>query len=204
MGNEESGETESFESGMLEHPHYTRPAEFEGKPIPPVLTSGNHGNVDVWRKQQSLELTTVRRPDLLANIPGTPVEIMPALPVRDLTEGVEFYVGTLGFECVYLDEGGTAVLQLGQIELHLWLSNDESWKTRDLNETQIETGAETFIAGTHSCRIRVNGVHALYENYKKLKSLHPNSKEPEKKPWGATEFGILDPYGNLLIFFEWL
>lgn len=204
MGNDESGETESFENGLLEHPHYTRPAEFEGKTIPEILTSGNHGKVDEWRKQQSLELTKSRRPDLLETQPGTPTHIMPALPVTDLLDGVAFYRDTLGFSCVYLDEGGTAVLQLGKVELHLWLSNDESWKSRDLNEKQIVSGAETFIAGTHSCRIEVNGVFTLYEHYKKLKCLHPDAKAPEKKPWDATEFGILDPYGNLIIFFEWL
>ena len=64
MGNEESGETESFENGLLEHPHYTRPAEFEGRTIPEVLTSGNHGKVDEWRHEQSVELTKARRPDL--------------------------------------------------------------------------------------------------------------------------------------------
>ncbi len=67
MGNEESGETESFENNLLEHPHYTRPAEFEGKTIPQVLTSGNHGKVDKWRHEKSVELTRTRRPDLLGD-----------------------------------------------------------------------------------------------------------------------------------------
>jgi tRNA (guanine37-N1)-methyltransferase len=65
MGNTASGEEESFESGMLEHPHYTRPAEFEGMAIPDVLTSGNHKKIAEWRRAQALELTRARRPDLL-------------------------------------------------------------------------------------------------------------------------------------------
>ncbi len=65
MGNAASGEEESFESGILEHPHYTRPAEFEGIPIPDVLTSGNHGKIATWRREQALRLTAERRPDLL-------------------------------------------------------------------------------------------------------------------------------------------
>lgn len=69
MGNAVSGEEESFESGMLEHPHYTRPAEFEGVPIPEVLTSGNHGRIAEWRRAKALELTRARRPDLLADLP---------------------------------------------------------------------------------------------------------------------------------------
>ncbi|MFK7902580.1 MAG: tRNA (guanosine(37)-N1)-methyltransferase TrmD [Nitratireductor sp.] len=65
MGNEVSGETESFETGMLEHPHYTKPVEFEGKTIPEVLTSGDHGKVEKWRREQAEKLTKTRRPDLL-------------------------------------------------------------------------------------------------------------------------------------------
>ncbi|MBX3596551.1 MAG: tRNA (guanosine(37)-N1)-methyltransferase TrmD [Rhizobiaceae bacterium] len=65
MGNEESGVQESFENGLLEHPHYTRPAEFEGVAIPEILTSGNHGKIAAWRREQSESLTAERRPDLI-------------------------------------------------------------------------------------------------------------------------------------------
>jgi len=66
MGNAQSGETESFETGLLEHPHYTRPAEWEGRTIPPVLTSGDHGAVERWRRAEAERLTRARRPDLLS------------------------------------------------------------------------------------------------------------------------------------------
>jgi tRNA (guanine37-N1)-methyltransferase len=65
MGNEQSGVHESFESGLLEHPHYTRPPVFEGHEIPEVLTSGNHAKIETWRHEQALKLTAERRPDLL-------------------------------------------------------------------------------------------------------------------------------------------
>ena len=65
MGNDQSGENESFETGLLEHPHYTRPAQWEGRTIPDVLTSGNHGHVDTWRREQARALTKERRPDLV-------------------------------------------------------------------------------------------------------------------------------------------
>ncbi|WJH41385.1 tRNA (guanosine(37)-N1)-methyltransferase TrmD [Aliirhizobium terrae] len=65
MGNVHSGTNESFEHGLLEHPHYTRPAVFEGREIPPVLTSGNHAAIEKWRLEQALRLTEQRRPDLL-------------------------------------------------------------------------------------------------------------------------------------------
>ncbi|TPW30951.1 tRNA (guanosine(37)-N1)-methyltransferase TrmD [Martelella alba] len=65
MGNFESGTHESFENGLLEHPHYTRPAEWEGRMIPDVLTSGNHAAIDKWRHEEALKLTVARRPDLL-------------------------------------------------------------------------------------------------------------------------------------------
>ena len=66
MGNEASGTNESFEGGLLEHPHFTRPALFEGRLIPEVLMSGNHKKIADWRHEQSLELTKSRRPDVLA------------------------------------------------------------------------------------------------------------------------------------------
>jgi tRNA (guanine37-N1)-methyltransferase len=65
MGNEASGEEESFEKGLLEHPHYTRPQEWEGRPIPDVLLSGNHAKIAAWRQDEAEKLTAARRPDLL-------------------------------------------------------------------------------------------------------------------------------------------
>jgi len=70
MGNATSGETESFEGGLLEHPHYTRPAEWEGQAIPEVLTSGNHARIDAWRRGEAEKLTRERRPDLLQKAKG--------------------------------------------------------------------------------------------------------------------------------------
>ncbi|WP_350335609.1 tRNA (guanosine(37)-N1)-methyltransferase TrmD [Coralliovum pocilloporae] len=64
MGAQASGEDESFESGLLEYPHYTRPAVWEGKAIPDILTSGHHGKIAEWRKSEARTLTAERRPDL--------------------------------------------------------------------------------------------------------------------------------------------
>lgn len=65
LGAAESHADESFEHGLLEYPHYTRPQVFEGREIPAVLTSGNHAEIEKWRRAQSLDLTRARRPDLL-------------------------------------------------------------------------------------------------------------------------------------------
>lgn len=65
MGEEASGVEESFESGLLEYPHYTRPRDFEGRDIPDVLLSGDHARIAKWRHEQALALTRARRPDLL-------------------------------------------------------------------------------------------------------------------------------------------
>ena len=64
LGADESQADESFENGVLEYPQYTRPAVFEGREIPAVLTSGDHGKVERWRREQSEALTRARRPDL--------------------------------------------------------------------------------------------------------------------------------------------
>ncbi|MBA2174134.1 tRNA (guanosine(37)-N1)-methyltransferase TrmD [Halobacillus locisalis] len=65
LGNEQSAPEDSFSNGLLEHPHYTRPADFRGHEVPEVLLSGNHAKIDEWRHYQSLKRTYERRPDLL-------------------------------------------------------------------------------------------------------------------------------------------
>ncbi|MBP0615495.1 tRNA (guanosine(37)-N1)-methyltransferase TrmD [Jiella mangrovi] len=69
MGNDLSGIHESFETPLLEHPHYTRPAEWEGRVIPPVLSSGDHGAVERWRRAEAERITRERRPDLIERDP---------------------------------------------------------------------------------------------------------------------------------------
>jgi tRNA (guanine37-N1)-methyltransferase len=66
MGKEASGSEESFEQGLLEHPHYTRPRLWEGREIPEILLSGDHAAIARWRHEQSVKLTSTRRPDLIA------------------------------------------------------------------------------------------------------------------------------------------
>ena len=70
LGNAESAVEESHSNGLLEHPHYTRPAEWEGREIPSVLTSGDHKKVAQWRKDMSEKITQERRPDLWAKSKG--------------------------------------------------------------------------------------------------------------------------------------
>ncbi|TFE03519.1 tRNA (guanosine(37)-N1)-methyltransferase TrmD [Jeotgalibacillus sp. R-1-5s-1] len=71
LGNDESAVKDSHSSGLLEHPHYTRPAEFRGHKVPDVLMSGNHSKIDEWRMKESLRRTWTRRPDLLDVFPLT-------------------------------------------------------------------------------------------------------------------------------------
>jgi tRNA (guanine37-N1)-methyltransferase len=70
MGNDLSGLHESFEGDLLEHPHYTRPQVWEDREIPAVLTSGNHGAIAKWQRQEAEKLTKERRPDLLEKPPA--------------------------------------------------------------------------------------------------------------------------------------
>ncbi len=71
LGNEESTREESHgEEGLLEYPHYTRPAEFRGQTVPEVLASGNHAHIETWRRAQRIERTAARRPDLVKKNDG--------------------------------------------------------------------------------------------------------------------------------------
>ncbi|WML39068.1 tRNA (guanosine(37)-N1)-methyltransferase TrmD [Neobacillus sp. OS1-2] len=72
LGNQESHMKDSFSTGLLEHPHYTRPADFRGMKVPDVLLSGNHKFIEEWRNKEALRRTLLRRPDLFAKIELTP------------------------------------------------------------------------------------------------------------------------------------
>jgi tRNA (guanine37-N1)-methyltransferase len=65
LGDEESAYRDSFSDGLLDHPHYTRPAEFRGMKVPEVLLSGNHAGIEKWRRREALRATLLKRPDLL-------------------------------------------------------------------------------------------------------------------------------------------
>lgn len=71
LGNETSAVTDSFSTGLLEYPQYTRPADFRGLKVPEVLLSGHHAKIEKWRREQSLLRTWQRRPDLLEKVPLT-------------------------------------------------------------------------------------------------------------------------------------
>ncbi|MGO9132651.1 MAG: tRNA (guanosine(37)-N1)-methyltransferase TrmD [Methylovirgula sp.] len=77
MGKEASGAEESFEGGLLEYPHYTKPREFEGHAIPDILLSGDHAKIAAWRKAEALRITKERRPDLLTQ--GEKIQDKPKL-----------------------------------------------------------------------------------------------------------------------------
>jgi tRNA (guanine37-N1)-methyltransferase len=66
VGDDQSVEEDSFTRGLLDYPHYTRPAEYRGHRVPEVLTSGHHGEIRKWRRREALRRTAQRRPELLA------------------------------------------------------------------------------------------------------------------------------------------
>lgn len=84
LGQEASHINDSFSTGLLEHPHYTRPADFRGMKVPDVLMSGNHAKIAEWREEQSLKRTFERRPDLLDHI--------------DLTDKQLTYLRSIGYK----------------------------------------------------------------------------------------------------------
>ncbi|MDQ0217101.1 tRNA (guanosine(37)-N1)-methyltransferase TrmD [Peribacillus cavernae] len=74
LGNQDSPVLDSYSSGLLEHPHYTRPADFRGMQVPDTLVSGNHKKIEEWRMKESLRRTWTRRPDLLGEYPLSETE----------------------------------------------------------------------------------------------------------------------------------
>ena len=130
-------------------------------------------------------------------------QTIPALPVRDAPAAVDFYCGRLGSEVLHF-EAGFAVLTRDEAILHLWEAGDESWQGRDSVGRPVRSGAESFIAGTASCRIRVTGIDELYEEMRARDVLHPAARDGVADPeYGAREVATIDLDGNLIVFFEW-
>jgi len=102
-------------------------------------------------------------------------------------------------------DGGFAVLGRDDAVVHLWEAGDETWRNRDSIERPVQSGAESFIAGTASCRIRVEGVDELYDELRGNDVLHPVSRDGvDATDFGTREFATLDSDGNLVTFFQWV
>lgn len=131
------------------------------------------------------------------------LKTIPAFPVQQIGKAVAFYKAKFGFECRH-QENKFAILVRGDIELHLWASCNYSWKWKSifLFLKPISTGAESFLAGTHSCRIEVNGIEELYAELKAKDVLHNEKTKIEDTYYGTREFATLDLHGNLLTFYE--
>jgi catechol 2,3-dioxygenase-like lactoylglutathione lyase family enzyme len=130
-------------------------------------------------------------------------QTIPALPVHDAAQAVDFYRDRLSFRVLHHD-GGFAVLARDDAVLHLSEASDETWRERETIDRPVRSGAQSFVAGTASCRIVVDDVDALYDEYRASDVLHPVSKDGvEDTDFGTREFATLDLDGNLLTFFRW-
>jgi catechol 2,3-dioxygenase-like lactoylglutathione lyase family enzyme len=128
---------------------------------------------------------------------------IPALPVRDVPGAVAHYRERFGFDPRHETEG-FAVITRDDAVLHLWAASDEDWRGRtDLHDRPICSGAESFIAGTASCRIAVEGVDDLYAELEPRNVLHKVSRDGvTDTDFGTREFATLDRDGNLISFFQ--
>ena len=130
---------------------------------------------------------------------------IPALPVRDVAVAVAFYCSRLGFTQAHV-ELSFAVLRRDEVEVHLWQADDASWQGRaDLAERPVRSGAESFLAGTASCRLGVDdeaALAALFAACGETGALHPVSRSgPQDTTFGVRQFHVLDVDGNLVSFF---
>lgn len=127
---------------------------------------------------------------------------VPALPVQNTDKAAAFYQQRLGFEIRHVDDGFAKLVRDGA-EVHLWAASDHSWKQRsDLAARPVCSGAESFLAGTASCRIEVDDVDALYAEMAAAAVLHPTDPgSAQDTDWGTREFAALDLEGNLLTFY---
>ena len=113
----------------------------------------------------------------------------------------------LGHETLHHD-CGFAVLRRDDAVVHLWEASDDSWRERGSVEQPVRSGAESFIAGTASFRVELDGatgVDELYEELRRADVLHPVSKDGvDDTDFGTHEFSALDLDGNLIGFYTWV
>lgn len=128
-------------------------------------------------------------------------QTVPALPCRDVRAAVAFFRERFGFDVVH-ETADFAVVVRDGAELHPWGATDERWRERrDLAERPVRSGAESFLAGTASCRIAVDDVDALYAELAPRGVLHPAVTGVSATGFGTREFATLDVDGNLRTFF---
>jgi hypothetical protein len=127
---------------------------------------------------------------------------IPALPVADAAQAAQSYADRLGFAVAHLDSGFAIVVRDGAT-IHLWQADDQTWRDRDSLERPVLSGAESFIAGTASCRVACQGIDTLYEELAGSGALHEVSNSGvQTTDYGTREFHTLDLDGNLVTFFE--
>jgi catechol 2,3-dioxygenase-like lactoylglutathione lyase family enzyme len=129
---------------------------------------------------------------------------VPALPVRDVPAAVAHYRERFGFDAPHATDD-FALMTQDEAVVNLWGASDESWRAREpLADRPIRSGAESFLAGTASCRIEVADVDALFEELQAADVIHPALKDGVgTTDFGTREFATLDLDGNLLSFFRW-
>ena len=128
---------------------------------------------------------------------------IPALPVRDVRAAVAHYRERFGFDAPH-ETDDFAVIVRDDAQIHLWGASDDMWRTRgDFAERPICSGAESFIAGTASCRIEVADVDALYDELQPQGVLHPTVDGVATTDFGTREFATVDLDGNLVEFYRW-
>jgi uncharacterized glyoxalase superfamily protein PhnB len=129
---------------------------------------------------------------------------IPALPVRDVPAAVAHYRRRFGFDSPHETED-FAVLVRDDAVVHVWGASDDAWRGRaDLTERPVSSGAESFLAGTASCRIEVDDIDALFAELQRADVLHRVSRAgPHDTDFGTREFATVDRDGNLVTFFRW-
>jgi tRNA (guanine37-N1)-methyltransferase len=205
LGSEHSLTEESHAQGLLEYPQYTRPADYRGMPVPEVLLSGNHANIERWRRRQSIVRTARRRPDMLATAELTPEErrwlddelagaapgatraqlFRVVMPVPDMARATAFYAAVLDQQGVsvaptrhYFHCGGTILAVVDPSE-----HGGEFRPNAEHVYFAVPDLRERFYAA------RKAGCASIDEKI-------------ERRPWGEKSFYARDPFGNPICFVD--
>jgi len=125
-----------------------------------------------------------------------------ALPVGSVPGAAAYYRDRLGFSILH-EDAGFAIVARGGAEIHLWHASDQGWRDRpDFATNPVYSGAESFLAGTASCRIAVDGIEDLLNELSARDVLLHGSQSVGETHYGTREFHAVDSDGNLLTFYS--
>ena len=197
LGDEASADEESFTTGMLEYPHYTRPVEYKGLSVPEVLMNGNHSEIEKWRMKKAIEITRKNRPDLL-NIKELDIETRKKICAeqkRGLSKKLKLNVALMHYP-MKDKQGDTVATAITNLDLHDILNHWMDGFGSTYNPNRMEAFSHTMLMDSLS-----EAVLDIEKRHKKRPLIVATTARPDRATITAKHLGVISEEQPVLIIF---